>query len=91
MMFYWWFIFCGLVGFSLNRGHLLMVLLMLEFIVVSIYYVFYSSLLNYSGEIYLSMIYIIMSACEGVLGLSILVSMVRCYGNDKFLSFSLLW
>nr|AQD17659.1 NADH dehydrogenase subunit 4L [Oryzaephilus surinamensis]QCP68868.1 NADH dehydrogenase subunit 4L [Oryzaephilus surinamensis]UNH68025.1 NADH dehydrogenase subunit 4L [Oryzaephilus surinamensis] len=91
MFIYWWFFFCGLVSFSLNRNHLLLVLLSLEFIILSLYYFIFNFLIVYSGELYLSMVYIVVSVCEGVLGLSVLVSMVRCYGNDNFLSFTLLW
>nr|AXS65487.1 NADH dehydrogenase subunit 4L [Silvanidae sp. KM-2017] len=91
MLIYWFFFFCGLLSFSLNRKHLLMILLSLEFIVLSLYYLVLNYLLVISGEIYLSMMYIIMSVCEGVLGLSILVCLVRCFGNDNMMSFSVLW
>nr|QNG56193.1 NADH dehydrogenase subunit 4L [Pediacus ater] len=83
--------FCGLIVFSSKRKHLLLMLLSVEFIVLLMYLnlFFYLMLMNY--ELFFLMIYLTMSVCEGVLGLSLLVSMIRVYGNDYILSFSSLW
>nr|QWB85879.1 NADH dehydrogenase subunit 4L [Purpuricenus lituratus] len=82
--------FSGLVVFSSNRKHLLLMLLSLEFVVLSLYLnVFiYLSLLN---DYFFSMIFLTMAVCEGSLGLAILVLMIRACGNDYVLSFSSLW
>nr|QLI42491.1 NADH dehydrogenase subunit 4L [Trogoderma variabile] len=83
--------FSGLISFSLNRKHLLLMLLSLEFIVLSLFFfvVFYLGI--FCGEIYFSMIFVSLGVCEGSLGLSILVSLIRTHGGDNFQSFSILW
>nr|AXS64975.1 NADH dehydrogenase subunit 4L [Cucujoidea sp. 35 KM-2017] len=83
--------FCSIISFSLKRKHLLMMLLSLEFVILSLFMILYIYLLNYSSELYFSMIFMVMSVSEGVLGLSLLVLMVRTHGNDYFSSFNLLW
>nr|APX39335.1 NADH dehydrogenase subunit 4L [Longitarsus pratensis] len=81
----------GVISFIYNRKHLLLMLLMLEFIVIIMYFnlFIYLSLMNY--EFFFSMIFLTMSVCEGALGLSILILMVRIHGNDYILTFSSLW
>nr|YP_009492426.1 NADH dehydrogenase subunit 4L [Dorysthenes paradoxus]AWI69843.1 NADH dehydrogenase subunit 4L [Dorysthenes paradoxus] len=83
--------FSGLIVFSSSRKHLLLMLLSLEFIVLSLYLniFIYLSLNDYNY--FFSMIFITMSVCEGALGLSVLVSMIRSWGNDYILTFSSLW
>nr|ARH54698.1 NADH dehydrogenase subunit 4L [Tetratoma fungorum] len=83
--------FCGLLMFSMKRKHLLLMLLSLEFIVLSIYLNLFIYLSFLSNEFFFSMIFLTFSVCEGALGLSILVSMIRTHGNDYFQSFSILW
>nr|ADO60409.1 NADH dehydrogenase subunit 4L [Hydrochus sp. BMNH 840193] len=81
----------GVLSFSIKRKHLLLMLLSLEFVVISLYLnlFFYLSYFNY--EFYFSMIFLTMSVCEGALGLSILVSLIRTHGNDYFQTFNILW
>nr|QVM79305.1 NADH dehydrogenase subunit 4L [Teledapalpus zolotichini] len=83
--------FSGLMVFVSKRKHLLMMLLSLEFIMLSLYFniLIYLNLFDY--EYFFLMIFLTMSVCEGVLGLSILVSMIRSYGNDYIFTFSILW
>nr|AML26341.1 NADH dehydrogenase subunit 4L [Hydrophilidae sp. BMNH 1274338] len=81
----------GILSFSINRKHLLLLLLNLEFIVLSLYMNLFLFLSIFSYEFYFSMIFLTISVCEGALGLSILVSLVRSHGNDYFQSFNLLW
>nr|AFQ62250.1 NADH dehydrogenase subunit 4L [Osphya bipunctata] len=83
--------FSGCLVFSLKRKHLLLMLLSLEFMVLSIYFLMVLNLMFYSNEYFMLMIYLTFTVCEGALGLSILVSMVRSYGNDYFQSFNVLW
>nr|QYC35490.1 NADH dehydrogenase subunit 4L [Cyphonocerus sanguineus klapperichi] len=83
--------FVGLIVFNLKSKHLLLMLLSLEFIVLSLYMGLYVCLSMYLFEYFFMMIFLTMSVCEGALGLSILVSMVRSYGNDYFNSFNILW
>nr|UPU95846.1 NADH dehydrogenase subunit 4L [Parachronistis sp.] len=80
----------GNMIFVSKHKHLLIVLLSLEFIVLSIYFLMmmFLNLINY--DMYMLMVFLVFSVCEGALGLSILVSMIRTHGNDYFQSFSLL-
>nr|AJW76352.1 NADH dehydrogenase subunit 4L [Cylindraustralia sp. HS-2014] len=78
----------GVFVYSSKRKHLLMVLLSLEFIVLGLYLVTLCYLMTMNYEMYLIIMFLVFSVCEGALGLSILVSMVRSYGNDYFQSFS---
>nr|AEZ55647.1 NADH dehydrogenase subunit 4L [Limnichidae sp. MJTNT-2012] len=83
--------FSGLLAFSLKRKHLLLMLLSLEFIVLSLYFLMYIYLSFFNYEVYFCMIFLTVSVCESALGLGILVSMMRSYGNDYFQTFNLLW
>nr|SPP69175.1 NADH dehydrogenase subunit 4L [Luehdorfia japonica] len=80
----------GNMIFVSKHKHLLVVLLSLEFIVLSIFFFFVIYLSYIEYDMYLLMIFLLFSVCEGALGLSILVSMIRTHGNDYFQSFSLL-
>nr|YP_009677011.1 NADH dehydrogenase subunit 4L [Dorcus hansi]QDH81671.1 NADH dehydrogenase subunit 4L [Dorcus hansi] len=81
----------GLLSFCLNRKHLLLMLLSLEFVVVSLFFMLYLFLCLFSWEFYFLMVFLTMSVCEGALGLSLLVLLMRSYGNNYMISFNLLW
>nr|WHN78741.1 NADH dehydrogenase subunit 4L [Panzeria anthophila] len=80
----------GMFIFVSNRKHLLSMLLSLEYIVLSLFLLLfiYLNMMNY--ELFFSMMFLVFSVCEGALGLSILVSMIRTHGNDYFQSFNIL-
>uniref|UniRef100_A0AAU7BA20 NADH-ubiquinone oxidoreductase chain 4L n=1 Tax=Neonetus sp. TaxID=3143695 RepID=A0AAU7BA20_9ORTH len=80
----------GVLVFCSKRKHLLATLLSLEFIVLSLFLMLFNYLNMYNYELYFSMVFLTFSVCEGVLGLSILVSMIRTHGNDFFQSFVIL-
>nr|YP_010895141.1 NADH dehydrogenase subunit 4L [Ironomyia nigromaculata]WJW73667.1 NADH dehydrogenase subunit 4L [Ironomyia nigromaculata] len=80
----------GMMVFVSNRKYLLSMLLCLEFMVLSLYYMLFISLVMYNYEMYFSMMFLSFSVCEGALGLSILVSMIRTHGNNYFQSFNIL-
>nr|AFU50201.1 NADH dehydrogenase subunit 4L [Phaedon armoraciae] len=82
---------CGLIMFSSKRKHFLLMLLSLEFMIISLFFnlMIYLSLMN--NEYFFSMIFLTMSVCEGALGLSILILMIRTHGNDYITTFSSLW
>nr|UFZ13147.1 NADH dehydrogenase subunit 4L [Ctenochauliodes punctulatus] len=80
----------GLWVFVSNRKHLLLMLLSLEFMVISLFMFLIIFLLMFSYETYFSMVFLTFSVCEGALGLGILVSMIRTHGNDYFSSFNIL-
>nr|YP_010462914.1 NADH dehydrogenase subunit 4L [Epeorus gibbus]UUJ36767.1 NADH dehydrogenase subunit 4L [Epeorus gibbus] len=83
-------VFVGVCGFVSNRKHLLATLLSLEFIVLSLYGVLFFYLVDLGGELYFVVVFLTFAVCEGALGLSILVSMIRTRGNDYFQSFTIL-
>nr|YP_010327151.1 NADH dehydrogenase subunit 4L [Syntypistis chambae]UNP54477.1 NADH dehydrogenase subunit 4L [Syntypistis chambae] len=87
------FIFMYIIGnllFVLKHKHLLIVLLSLEFIVLSIFFFFLFYIMMLGYDMYMLMVFLVFSVCEGALGLSVLVSLIRTHGNDYFQSFNLL-
>nr|YP_009338123.1 NADH dehydrogenase subunit 4L [Lytta caraganae]ANG08418.1 NADH dehydrogenase subunit 4L [Lytta caraganae] len=81
----------GLMMFSLKRKHLLLMLLSIEYMVLALYLNMFLYLSMLGNDYFFSMIFLTFSVCEGALGLSILVSMIRTHGNDYFQGFNLLW
>lgn len=82
--------FRGVISFIFVYKHLLRILLSLEFIVLGIFLILYFYLIVFNFELYFSIYFLTFSVCEGVLGLSLLVSIIRTHGNDYFINFSLL-
>nr|AML25610.1 NADH dehydrogenase subunit 4L [Staphylinidae sp. BMNH 1274668] len=80
----------GLFSFILSK-HFLLMLLSLEFMMMSLLMGIFFILLKMNFELYFLMIFMIMMVAEGVLGLSILVSLIRGYSNDYFNNYNLLW
>nr|WRK83558.1 NADH dehydrogenase subunit 4L [Glyphodes pyloalis] len=80
----------GNMIFVSKHKHLLIVLLSLEFMVLSVYFLLMMMFMYIDYDMYMLMVFLVFSVCEGALGLSILVSMIRTYGNDYFQSFNLL-
>nr|YP_009236726.1 NADH dehydrogenase subunit 4L [Acraea rogersi]AMJ17193.1 NADH dehydrogenase subunit 4L [Acraea rogersi] len=80
----------GNMIFVSKHKHLLIVLMSLEFIVLSIFFLLLLYLMMIEYNMYMLMVFLVFSVCEGVLGLSILVSMIRTHGNDYFQSFNLI-
>nr|YP_010274887.1 NADH dehydrogenase subunit 4L [Satarupa nymphalis]UJV31580.1 NADH dehydrogenase subunit 4L [Satarupa nymphalis]WNO18663.1 NADH dehydrogenase subunit 4L [Satarupa nymphalis khamensis] len=80
----------GNMIFVSKHKHLLIILLSLEFIVLSIYLLLLLYLKYIEFDMYMLMVFLVFSVCEGALGISILVSMIRSHGNDYFQSFSIL-
>nr|YP_010528145.1 NADH dehydrogenase subunit 4L [Cimbex luteus]QPM99423.2 NADH dehydrogenase subunit 4L [Cimbex luteus]UXW64286.1 NADH dehydrogenase subunit 4L [Cimbex luteus] len=82
--------FIGMLSFSMKRYYLLMILLSLEFVMILLFFLMIMYLSFYGMELYFSMIFLVFSVCESVLGLSILILMIRFNGNDYFQVLSLL-
>nr|YP_005089283.1 NADH dehydrogenase subunit 4L [Libythea celtis]YP_010879511.1 NADH dehydrogenase subunit 4L [Libythea lepita]ADP01770.1 NADH dehydrogenase subunit 4L [Libythea celtis]WHE44875.1 NADH dehydrogenase subunit 4L [Libythea lepita] len=80
----------GNMIFVSKQKHLLIVLMSLEFIVLSIFFLMLLYLSMISYDMYMLMVFLVFSVCEGALGLSILVLMIRTHGNDYFQSFNLI-
>nr|USF17595.1 NADH dehydrogenase subunit 4L [Junonia hierta cebrene] len=94
MMNMWLIIFMmflfGNMIFVSKHKHLLIVLLSLEFMVLSIFFFLMMYLMMLDYNMYMLMVFLVFSVCEGALGLSILVSMIRTHGNDYFQSYNLI-
>nr|YP_009470468.1 NADH dehydrogenase subunit 4L [Rhadinosa nigrocyanea]AVF96883.1 NADH dehydrogenase subunit 4L [Rhadinosa nigrocyanea] len=91
---YWLFFiiyFSGLIMFIFSWGHFLVLLLSLEFMVIGLFLGFMDTYLFNCNNLFFCMIYLTMTVCEGVLGLSIMVMMIRLGGNDYLKNFSFLW
>nr|YP_009045386.1 NADH dehydrogenase subunit 4L [Polyura arja]AHA03737.1 NADH dehydrogenase subunit 4L [Polyura arja] len=80
----------GNMIFVSKHKHLLIILMSLEFIVLSIFFLLLLYLSMIYFNLYMLMVFLVFSVCEGALGLSILVSMIRTHGNDYFQSFNLI-
>nr|YP_009537996.1 NADH dehydrogenase subunit 4L [Litinga mimica]AYN60739.1 NADH dehydrogenase subunit 4L [Litinga mimica] len=80
----------GNMIFVSKYKHLLIVLMSLEFMVLSIFFLMLLYLMMIDYNLYMMMVFLVFSVCEGALGLSILVSMIRTHGNDYFQSFNLI-
>nr|YP_011010572.1 NADH dehydrogenase subunit 4L [Halobates mariannarum]WPW47213.1 NADH dehydrogenase subunit 4L [Halobates mariannarum] len=89
---FWYMFLCGLIILCSSRKHLLLTLLSLEYLVVVIFFSFFFFLYSYMSEYYFIIFFLTFSVCEGVMGLSVLVSMIRCHGNDNLMNISsLMW
>nr|YP_011036793.1 NADH dehydrogenase subunit 4L [Macropsidius duuschulus]WRK21475.1 NADH dehydrogenase subunit 4L [Macropsidius duuschulus] len=87
--FFFFFFFFGLVSLIYIRKHLLLCLLSLEFIVLSLLLMVFNICLSFQF-FYMYIVFMTFFVCEGVLGLSILVNMIRFHGND-YLNSIYLW
>lgn len=76
--------------FIFNWKYLLIILLSLEYIVLSLFLFIFIYLIINNIEIYFLIIFLVFRVCEGALGLSILVSIIRTHGNNYFQSFNIL-
>lgn len=78
----------GGLSITLKRKHLLSVLLRLEFIVLN---VFLLLLISSVGFMFSAGVlgYLVVTVCEGVLGLTLLIRMIRSSGNDSIALLSL--
>nr|YP_009172408.1 NADH dehydrogenase subunit 4L [Nepa hoffmanni]ALG35808.1 NADH dehydrogenase subunit 4L [Nepa hoffmanni] len=82
--------FMGLLVFCSMRKHLLLTLLMLEYLVLVIFLSLSYFLMVFGYEGYFSLVYLTFAVCEGALGLGILVTLVRSHGNDNLSSISVM-
>nr|YP_010384998.1 NADH dehydrogenase subunit 4L [Plagusia squamosa]UPL65008.1 NADH dehydrogenase subunit 4L [Plagusia squamosa] len=83
-------IFCGLWSFISYHKHLLNSLLSLEFMMLGIFWLLSLQMTGVGMEIYSCLFFLTLTVCEGAVGLSLLVLIVRSHGNDYFKSFNML-
>lgn len=58
--------------------------------VLSLFFILINYLNLYDNELYFSIMFLTFRVCEGALGISIIVSIIRTHGNDFFNTFSIL-
>nr|YP_010586130.1 NADH dehydrogenase subunit 4L [Diplectrona hexapetala (nom. nud.)]UZZ43866.1 NADH dehydrogenase subunit 4L [Diplectrona hexapetala (nom. nud.)] len=80
--------FMGNIMFVSNRKHMLNMLLSLEFMMLALMILLVMGIMAMSNQMFMLMIFLVFVVCEGVLGLSVLVVMIRAYGMDYFQVFS---
>lgn len=85
---YLFFISCFIFRFYFK--HLILIVIRLEFIVIFTTYNIYIIIINLESESFLILFFLVFSVCEGALVLSILVVIVRLYGNDYINSLRIL-
>nr|UVV36471.1 NADH dehydrogenase subunit 4L [Tettigometridae sp.] len=82
MMFIIFIFLSGLLSLIFSRKHYLMCLLSLEMILMSIFFIIYFFFFSFVYEYFFLIIFLIIGLCDGVLGLSLIVYVVRSIGND---------
>nr|ARH10729.1 NADH dehydrogenase subunit 4L [Laingia psammae] len=82
--------FFGILFYIFNFNHLLMMLLGLEYLLLLISLLFLFYLMMFIKQYILLLIFFIFCISESVLGLTILILMVRFYGNDYLKSLMIL-
>nr|WRQ18169.1 NADH dehydrogenase subunit 4L [Igerna sp.] len=91
MSFFFVYLFSlGLFCFIFIRKHILLCLMSLEFIVLYLLFMVFLYCLMYDYSFYFYILFMTFFVCEGALGLSVLVSMIRSHGND-YLNSLMLW
>nr|AML26129.1 NADH dehydrogenase subunit 4L [Scolytinae sp. BMNH 1274277] len=83
--------FSGLVSYILSNKHFLLMLISLEALVLSIYMLMFMYFAQFGFESFINMIYLSLSVCEGSLGLTLLVILIRTHGMDMISVFDNLW
>nr|AOY40055.1 NADH dehydrogenase subunit 4L [Scolytinae sp. BMNH 1040341] len=83
--------FSGLISYILSNKHFLLMLISLEAMVLSIYMLLFFYFVQFGAESFVNMIYLSMSVCEGALGLTLLVVLIRTHGMDMVSVFDNLW
>nr|YP_010944860.1 NADH dehydrogenase subunit 4L [Japanagallia multispina]WMC21072.1 NADH dehydrogenase subunit 4L [Japanagallia multispina] len=89
-LFLVYFMVMGLFCFIFIRKHILLCLMSLEFIVLYLLFMIFIFCMMYDYSFYFYILLMTFFVCEGALGLSVLVSMIRSHGND-YLNSLMLW
>nr|QJF58151.1 NADH dehydrogenase subunit 4L [Adelges tsugae] len=83
-------LFFGILFYVFNFNHLLMMLLGLEYLLLILSFMIILNLMMYIKQYLLLIVFLIFCISESVLGLTILIIMVRMYGNDYLKSLMVL-
>ncbi|YP_009175361.1 NADH dehydrogenase subunit 4L (mitochondrion) [Daphnia carinata] len=79
-----------MISFISKRKHLLATLLSLEGLMLMLFGVVYCVSTFYFSFLNFVLVFLTLTACEGALGLSLLVVIVRTHGSDHFNSLNFL-
>nr|QUO99344.1 NADH dehydrogenase subunit 4L [Melanaphis sacchari] len=82
--------FSGILFYIFNFNHLLMMLLGLEYLLLILSLFLLLNLMMFIKQYILLLIFFIFCISESVMGLTILILMVRMYGNDYLKSLMIL-
>nr|UJG45458.1 NADH dehydrogenase subunit 4L [Ceraclea annulicornis] len=74
--------------FCIYRNYFLIMLMMLEFMVLNIFFMLNIFVWLMNLDFFILMIFLVVTVCEGVLGISIMVNMLRMGGIDYFRAFN---
>nr|YP_009926632.1 NADH dehydrogenase subunit 4L [Tridacna gigas]QNK04055.1 NADH dehydrogenase subunit 4L [Tridacna gigas] len=86
---FWLMIFSACSVIMSEAEHVMSVLMGVEILSIGVYSVMVSAL-AFNGSVMFCLVFLTLSVCEAVLGLSILVSIAKSYGKEKSPSFFLL-
>nr|UXW90888.1 NADH dehydrogenase subunit 4L [Succineidae gen. n. sp. z RM-2021] len=81
-MVFWLLMGVLLFFLFVNKFHILMSLMILEMIMVLVLGIIFFSFTMVFKDMFIFIMILCISACEAAVGLSILISIIRCYGND---------
>nr|YP_009501966.1 NADH dehydrogenase subunit 4L [Psylla alni]AWU49049.1 NADH dehydrogenase subunit 4L [Psylla alni] len=71
-------------SFFYKKSHLLIMLMLLEFMSVSVLLMLLNYLCGFNCDFSILIYFIIILVCEAVMGLVLLTLFVRCHGSDYF-------
>nr|AFI23444.1 NADH dehydrogenase subunit 4L [Ceratocombus japonicus] len=80
----------GFITFCLFFKHILLTLLSLEYLISVLFMLMILFLSLYNYEYYLVLIFMTFTVCEGAMGLSVLVLLIRMHGSDSVKTMSVM-
>nr|YP_009470618.1 NADH dehydrogenase subunit 4L [Mycopsylla fici]AVF97049.1 NADH dehydrogenase subunit 4L [Mycopsylla fici] len=83
-------LYFGLKMLYMNKDHILMVLMVLEFLSLVILLLFVNLLFIYLFDMMITVYFLVVMVCEAVLGLVLLTLLIRSHGSDYMKSMILL-
>lgn len=69
----------------------MLILIRLEVIVLSVYIIIFIYFVYFDSEVFINIVYLSLRVCEGALGLTLLVILIRTHGMDIVIMFDNLW
>nr|YP_002242162.1 NADH dehydrogenase subunit 4L [Damon diadema]ACI02276.1 NADH dehydrogenase subunit 4L [Damon diadema] len=92
VFYFWWWVgfsilLLGMIGVISRWKHIFTVLVSLEMVVVGLYVLIFAGLNMGGGGVWVLLIFLGLVVCEGAVGLSLVVSLVRSHGGDCLMGF----